>query len=469
MRKITARTICALLTLAMLLMLAACSTPQATTSPTAAPTAAPNTPAPAATAAPTTAAATPSAAAATLQPATLTLMDFITGNDPGTVPFKTSLQSFKTKYPQITINEEALQIDDYETKIKTLAAANELPSVFNIKGSWIANFADDNLIAPMDDALNQDPDWKNSYLDGSFDDLTYNNHIWAVPFELDVTTVLYYNKDIFTQCGVTSFPTTWADFLTACQKIKSSNYTPIVLGDKSNWMAESCILSALADRFTGTDWFYSIQNKKGAKFTDPDFVNSLKALQQLIDAGAFNSDAATIDENEMQSLYFNKKAAMMVEGSWSVSGIIANAPKDVSDATDVGFLPSVDGGKGKPNAVAGGTGSGYGMKAGLSSAEAAAAAQLVKAFTDKDNAQLAYNNNSFAPVKPSLIDSSKLAPLAVNYMKAIEGRPITPIYDARLSPAVIEVMCNDLQQLFIKSKTPEQVAQDIETEYESEK
>jgi raffinose/stachyose/melibiose transport system substrate-binding protein len=450
MNKRFARIICLLISLLMVTGLVACGTQNGQSTDS-------STPASAATTATTAA-----------QPVTLTLMDWDVASDPGSKPFIDSLNAYKAANPQVTITEESLAIEDFETKIKTLAAANELPSVFYIKGSMIANFADNNNIEPVDDMLNNDQEWKNSFMPNSFDDCAYKGKTYGVPFEMSITTVLYYNKNILSECGITDFPTTWDGLKAAIEKIKSKNYIPIAVGDKSNWLAESCILSSLADRFTGTDWFLNIQNKKGSKFTDPDFVSSLTALQELIKAGAFNTDAATIDEDQMKALYYNKKAAMMFEGSWAVSSINSDAPKDVSDATGVAFLPSVTNGKGQQNAVAGGTGGGYGIKSGLSDNEKAAAGLLIKAFTDKNYAQRALDNNSFAPITPSLLDSSKLVPLAVNYQKAVEGRPISPIYDARLSPAIIEVMCNDLQQLFINSKTPADVAKDIQTEYESE-
>ena len=87
---------------------------------------------------------------------------------------------------------------------------------------------------------------------------------------------------------------------------------------------------------------------------------------------------------------------------------------------ELAFLPSVANGKGQQNAAAGGGGGGYGIKAGLNDNEKAAAGLLIKAFTDKDYAQRALDNNSFAPINPSLLDNSKLVPLAVNYLKAVE-------------------------------------------------
>jgi raffinose/stachyose/melibiose transport system substrate-binding protein len=51
------------------------------------------------------------------------------------IAFHKALEKFKTDNPNIKINEEPLSHDNYETKVRTLAAGNELPDIFIVKGS----------------------------------------------------------------------------------------------------------------------------------------------------------------------------------------------------------------------------------------------------------------------------------------------------------------------------------------------
>jgi raffinose/stachyose/melibiose transport system substrate-binding protein len=46
-------------------------------------------------------------------------------------------------------------------------------------------------------------------------------------------------------------------------------------------------MSTLGNRVTGNDWYES-NRPYGAAFTDPEFVQALKALSDLAQAGAFN-------------------------------------------------------------------------------------------------------------------------------------------------------------------------------------
>ena len=64
-------------------------------------------------------------------------------------------------------------------------------------------------------------------------------------------------------------------------------------------------MSCLGDRFTGSDWFKSIMDGSGAKFTDPDFVQALGAMQELGNMGAFNTDMNSLNSDQQKTLYFN--------------------------------------------------------------------------------------------------------------------------------------------------------------------
>lgn len=382
------------------------------------------------------------------------------------IAFHKALDKFKADNPNVTIDEEALSHDNYETKVRTLAAGNELPDIFIVKGSMTGMFIDNKLINPVDDVLNADPEWKNSFLQGAFDDFKVDGKSYGIPFQMLNTHLIYYNKKLLNDAGISAFPTTWSGFLDAINKLKAKGITPISLGNKGNWVAESCILSTLGDRFTGPDWFTSIKEKKGAKFTDPEFVKALKALQDLAKMGAFNSDLNSIDNMQQKTPYYNGKAAMFMEGNWAISNVINDAPKDIQENTELALLPAVDGGKGDAMENSAGGAWAYNVNSELTGAKLATAYKILKAVTDADYAKISVESNAFPASNPKDVDKSKLAPLSVKYLDlAAKIKPV-PIYDAQLSAELIQVMNTGLQQLLINSITPEDLAKKIQAEYE---
>ncbi|ACT03691.1 extracellular solute-binding protein [Paenibacillus sp. JDR-2] len=382
------------------------------------------------------------------------------------VTVREQLAKFQADNPDIIVEEESIGDQNaYYTKLKTLAASNDLPDIFISKGSELAMFAQNETAAPLDEVLSADTAWKDGFLPTAFNDLTSGGHTYGVPFSMLATSVIYYNKQIFADAGIVSFPKTWAELQDAVDKLKAKGITPIALGNKEQWVAESCILSALGDRFTGTDWFNGIINKSGSKFTDPDFVKGLTALQDLAKQGAFNADLNSINNDQQKTLYFNGKAAMFMEGSWAI-GAVASAPKEVADNTDVAVLPSVEGGKGNALATSGGAGSGYAVGIKGFADKKDAIAKVIKAISGEEFAKGLAEKGEPVAFKVADYDKSKVSPLAVKYAELSSQLQFTPIYDSYLSPALVSVLNADLQALLINAVTPEELAKKVQAEYE---
>ncbi|RKP46788.1 extracellular solute-binding protein [Cohnella endophytica] len=384
------------------------------------------------------------------------------------VTVRAELAKFKQENPDIVVVEESIGDQNaYYTKLKTLAASNDLPDIFISKGSELAMFAQNETVASLDDALGEDAAWKDGFLSTAFNDLSSGGHTYGVPFSMLATHVVYYNKQIFADAGFASFPKTWSELEDAIAKIKAKGITPIALGNKEQWVAESCVLSALGDRFTGTEWFTSINAKSGAKFTDPDFVKSLAALQNLAKAGAFNADLNSINNDQQKTLYFNGKAAMFMEGSWAI-GAVSAAPKEIADNTEVAVLPSVEGGKGNARATSGGAGSGYAVGIKGYAAKKDAITKVLKAMSGESFAKSLAEKGEPAAFKVGEYDKSKVSPLSVKYAELASQLQFTPIYDSYLSPALTSVMNAGLQDLLIDAVSPEDLAKKIQAAYEKE-
>lgn len=419
-------------------------------------------------AAPASSAAAPASASQAAEPVTINVMTLWAADNTENIAtsIRARLAAFQKENPNIVIKEEAIGDQTaYYTKLKTLAASNDLPDVFVCKGSELSMFAQNEVVAPLDDILNADSTWKDGYIPSSFNDLSSGGKIYGIPYSMLSTHVIYYNSKILADAGYTSFPATWKDFLDLIGKLKAKGITPFALGNKEQWVADSCILSTLGDRFTGSDWFRNIVAKSGASFTDKDFVSALAALQQLSKAGAFNSDMNSIDGDQSKTLYYNGKAAMFTDGSWAIGALTANCPKDIYDVTEVAVLPAVDGGKGNAKAMSGGSGSGLavGVKGFAEKKDAIAA--LLKYVLGEDYSKDIAAKGEPTAFKVSGYDTSKVSPLAIKYSKMAADLEFSPIYDSFLNPAVVDTTNAGLQELLIGTVTPEDLAQRIQDEY----
>lgn len=239
------------------------------------------------------------------------------------------------------------------------------------------------------------------------------------------------------------------------------------MGNKPNWPAESCWLSTLGDRFTGPEWTQSILDGSGAKFTDEPFVKALTAFQELAQRGAFNEDINSIDDTEQNTVYFNKKAAAIVNGTWFIPTIDNSAPEDVKAATKLAILPSVEGGAEDQKTVSGGPAWFMALSSKVTDpAKRELAMDLLKALTDERQANVTASMGGVTAWANPEYDTAKVPALFNEYNDMIKDITAVQIYDACMDASVIETMNVGLQSLLIGEKAPEELAEEIQMEQE---
>ena len=403
------------------------------------------------------------------EPITITVMTLWAEDNTENIAtsIRARLAAFQEAYPNVTIQEEAIGDQTaYYTKLKTLAASNDLPDVFVCKGSELSMFAQNEVVAPLNDILDADPEWRDGYIPSSFNDLSSGGMIYGVPYSMLSTHVIYYNSLILADVGYDSFPATWDEFLDLISKLKAKGITPFALGNKEQWVANSCVLSTLGDRFTGSDWFRGLINKDGESFTDQEFVDGLAALQQLSTVGAFNADMNSINGDQSKTLYFNGTAAMFTDGSWAIGAMTENCPKEIYDVTEVAVFPAANGGKGNPKAMSGGSGSGLAVGINGYEEKKETIAALLKFVLGEEYSQMISAKGEPTAYPVSDYDTSNVSPLSVKYMDMAATLEFSPIYDSFLNPAVVSTMNEGLQELLLGTVTPEALAQRIQDEYE---
>ncbi len=395
----------------------------------------------------------------------ISMLDFFIPGEGVTKAMKPQIDRFLEEHPNVTLDQESVSNSDLATKVQTLAAGDELPDVFMIKGQMAETFVENGKMHSLDEMLNADTQWKENFKDGVFSNFEVGGSIYAVPFQV-TNTCVFYNTEIFSRAGIESFPETWTELEDAVEKLKAIDVIPIVLGNKERWNAESVIMSTLGNRCTGDEWYQGIRDRSGSSFTDPEFVDSLRALSDLAALGAFNEDVNSIDGAQQRQMYMNGKAAITIDGSWAIANFDENCPEEVRDVTEIAALPMVDGGKGNPAAITGGAGWAIAVNANISEEKLPVVAELLRAMTGPEYGTAAIEEGTLSAVKPGTevtIDK----PIAAKFDAFAKDRPFIPVYDHQLSSGVIDVMQGGLQELLIGRVTPEELAERIQSEYEN--
>lgn len=373
------------------------------------------------------------------------------------------IEKYQKDHPDVAITQQAMSHDDYSTKIQAQAAVNEVPDVFMVKGSWVDNFVQNGIVAPMNDYLDK-YEYKDKFREGVFDAAARDGQIYGMPNQLSITSVVYYNAELWKSIGYDTFPDNWDDIYAAAEKFKEKGVSAISLGNSEKWAAESCILSTLGDRFTGTDWTNSIIARDGkAKFTDDKFVSALSRLQEMAAKNVLNPDFNTITEPQGVEYYSQGKSASVVSGHWSVAAIESFADEATQKNTKVAVLPSEDGSK--PGTISGGCGWYFAVNKNLTGEKLDAAMDFVMSTTGYEMCE--YAAKKYGIMGAGLVedvDVSAFKQLTQDFIALANEMSFTPVYDLAMDGAVIEVMNTGLQDLLNGSKEPKALAEDIQAE-----
>ncbi|MBD2844074.1 extracellular solute-binding protein [Paenibacillus sp. IB182496] len=390
----------------------------------------------------------------------LSIWHNFSGDDLRAQTMRGLIEQYVAAHPEVKVDVQAIPPDGYKQRLKTVAAANEMPDLFlSNPGSMIAEFYNGDLLQPIGDLLEQYPEWRDGFLPGAFEGHTFDGEIYAAPVNLSPSSIMYYNHSLFEQYDV-KVPTTWDELMTAIETFNANGITPISMGNKAAWVAQSTIIGTLADRVTGSEWFLSAVEQDGAAFTDPQFVEALGYFKQLADAEAFQDGANSIDNTQAEQYFIQGNAAMTLGGTWTLTNLAATASEEALEQVGVTVFPAIPGGAGDPNTITASTGQGFAMNKDVTGAQREAALDLIYTISGPEAQQQIAQSNTLVNYQVE-VDPAKVTPLFNKTYELVTSVGFTPIYDAYLSSAGTEAVNNGLQELMLGGD-PETVAQKIQ-------
>lgn len=205
--------------------------------------------------------------------------------------FYTLAHDFELRYPTAEVKFTALSSEEYKRAFPNmLLDEKRFDVLYWHAGQRLFNFIEKGLVLPIDDL------WLESNLDAAFDknvmqNLSYNGRYFAVPISY-YQIGFYYSKDVFERLSLPE-PTTWREFINACEIIKANGLPPIFIGTKSNWPATAWF-DYLNLRLHGLD-FQKKLTKGEIAFSDERVRSTLSFLNDLRKNGYFIEDHDTLE------------------------------------------------------------------------------------------------------------------------------------------------------------------------------
>jgi len=360
--------------------------------------------------------------------------------------------------------------ESYSQKVKAAAQTNTLPDVFGILGESrdLASFIKSGFVADLSDALAKDVtgSWRDRLFEKAFEVNQFkagNSYgvtpgVYGIP--LDMTTIQFvYNKDLFAKAGLDpeAPPRTWQDFMVAARALEEAGIQPLVSGFGEIWMLDA-LSSNWAMNIMGEEKFFDTYRGK-VKYTDPDWVQVLSLFKEMTDEGVIVPGAVTMVNKTAEQTFANGRAAMAFNGSWCV-----NVYKGMNPTLNYGaFLPPQVSAS-RTIKIWGGAGSSFMVN--NRSARKDQATAFLKWLAEADQQSfLANATNNLPANRKSLKD---LSPILAQFADDIDNTTHPNVYPVHEDHRVLEAWSKGIQSILIGEKTPEQVAQEVQTAKERE-
>ena len=364
---------------------------------------------------------------------------------------------FTAAHPNVTIKITVLENDTFKPKLTTELQGGNVPDLFQSwGGGGMAEQVDAGLLK---DITADVADWADTMNAGAMGMYQYEGKQYGIPNDLGMVGI-WYNKDLFTQAGITEPPATWEDFLTAVDKLKAAGITPISVGGSPATWTEMFWWAYLAIRECGKDKLDAAISS--GDWTDACFVEAGTKVKELVDKqpfqegflaavwdGAGGSAASTAVED----------SAMLLQGQWAPGTMQANTADKKAVTWDLQWFPfpSVDGGAGKPTD---GFGGGNGFAVGKDAPPEAI--EFLKYISDKAQAdRWGALNTGVLPVTIGS-ESSVTDPNLASVLDARAKADFVQLYlDQATNPDLGAAINDAVATLFAGTGTPEQVTQAI--------
>lgn len=351
-----------------------------------------------------------------------------------------------------TVTSVPTQNDTYKEKLVVAMSSGECPDMYSCwSGGPMYEYIDSGFGQPIDDLFNAS-DIKDKLMESAVGQASYNDHIYAVPYQNVSMSCIFYNKEMFEKFKLKE-PETLADLEAICDTLKKNDITPFALANSSKWTGSMYYMN-LAARYGGLEPFQKAVAGEG-KFTDECFIKAGEKIQEWVEAGYFPDGVNSLSEDDGQAkqLMYQETAGMLLCGSW-YTGTFATDSAEFYEKIGWFPFPAIEESDADSSIMIGTVGDQF-IVFNCEGEKLKAAFECAEAHLSDEVIDFEVENGKIPPVigiEDKLTDSvTKEVVEAANNASEIQLW-----YDQYLPPAVATAHLDGLQEVFGLTKTPQE-------------
>lgn len=243
------------------------------------------------------------------------------------------IKEFTAQYPYITIEQQGMSPDQFNTVMKAKIASGDMPDIFHNSSSeyadaglcldltgqaFLGNFSQEVLLAS----------------NKMFKDFKSDGKLYAIP--LDNSSIgIYVNKKVLADNGLT-VPRTLSEMKATCDALVSKGIAPFSAGYKDNWTAMMPLIGMYASTVYANvpDWDAQRDAGQVTIAADANWKLAFDLYREYIYGYVNQKTAFDVDYSGSIAQFAEGKAAFLDNGLWALQPIRAAAPD-----LDMDFIP----------------------------------------------------------------------------------------------------------------------------------
>jgi glucose/mannose transport system substrate-binding protein len=232
--------------------------------------------------------------------------------------------------------------------LQTRLAVGNPPDTWQSHPGWelLGQYVEPNYCEPVTD-LYQSEGWDKVMPKALVDMVTRNGNKFAVLTGVHHGNVLWYNKKLLDQNGITvGDKMTFEEFFAACDKLKAAGISALGVGDSGIWASAQLFENTLLGVVGPQGWADLFSGKM--KWDDPQVKQAMAYFAKM--QGYLNPDHATLTWDQAVQELMQGKVAFTSMGDWADGEFIKAGLKEKEDfgwvnhpGTDGSFIIVADG------------------------------------------------------------------------------------------------------------------------------
>ena len=245
----------------------------------------------------------------------ITLWSTATIGDTSREAYEKAIADMKARYPEVTLNWEAIDYGDYSTKLLNAMWTDSLPDIFFSPADNIFDaFVQGGGVYCLDEVY---PLYADKLPKKMCKNMTYyGGQLYGIPLSMNMYC-LYANADVLSAVGYDSIPATYEGLLECCEALKAEGYIPFGMVCPFEWdyMNLGAFFASFIEKTCGAETVERLLNGD-EDWYNGDVAGAVDQIRKMMQNGYFDSTILARDGDDVRSDFIEGKFAFLMDGTW---------------------------------------------------------------------------------------------------------------------------------------------------------